>query len=182
MVFFVLYFIFIILFILFLIGTSIFLLGLIFSILKGAPYVPTSKGIIKDILKHAQLKKGLRFLELGAGTGRIVEEAVSKYGVNGTGVEINPLLFSGAKLRGWLSKLDTLVFIQKDVRDISYENYDRIYLYLFPALIEKIQDKFVSETKKGTIFISHGFRIPALKEKLFYTLEGHAFKTFYYKI
>lgn len=182
MVFVVLYFVFIILFLLFLIGTSIFLAGLIFSILKGAPYVPTSKSVIRTILKHAELKKGLKFLELGSGTGRLVAEAVSQYGVYGVGVEINPILYGGAKLRGWLSKLDGLEFIQKDVRHISFKDYDRVYLYLFPALIEKIQHTIVEESKKGTIYISHGFRIPELKDKLFYTLEGHTFKTFYYKI
>lgn len=166
----------------FLFTSSIFISGLIYSYLKGAPYVPTEKKIILRILQKAQLKKGMRFLELGCGTGRIVAEAVSQYGVNGIGIEINPILYQGAQLRKWISRIDDLDFLRKNINDLPFHNYDVIYLFLFPRLIEKIEPRLLGECKKGTVIISHGFRIDKLKSKQFDTIEDHTFKTFYYRI
>ncbi len=167
---------------LFLVGSSVFISGLIYSIIKGAPYVPTSKSLIKKILKRAGVKDGMKFLELGCGTGRIVSMASEQYDIKGVGVEINPVLFYGAKLRKWFFKHSNVSFIRKDVRDISFKNYDVIYLYLFPALIDKLEPRLRKDCKKGTIIISHGFRIAGLKDKLTNTMEGNPFKTFFYTL
>jgi len=166
----------------FLIGSSVFISGLIYSIIKGAPYVPTSKSLIKEILKKAKVKDGMRFLELGSGTGRIVSMATEQYQIKGVGVEINPILFLGANLRKWFFKHKNVSFLRKDVCDVSFKDYDIIYLYLFPKLIDKLEAKIRKECKKGTVIISHGFRISGLKNTLTQTMEGNPFKTFFYTI
>lgn len=172
-----------------LIGIALFLLfscfyisGLLYSILHGAPYVPTKGRQLHEILKRAKLKKGGEFLELGCGDGRVVSMAVSEFGMVGKGIEINPLLIVMAKARTWLYKLDNIEFIRQNIRKTDFHGYDAIYLYLFPALIEDIQDKLIQQAKKGATIISHGFRIPALKDNLFDIHDVKPFKTFYYKI
>lgn len=182
MLYFVLYFVVFFLLLIFLIVASIFMSGLIYSILNGAPYVPTNKDVLDEILKRLKLKKGKKMLELGCGTGRIIATAVEKYHISGTGVEINPLLYFGALLRKKFYKLTNLTFIRDNVLKIPFIGYDVIYLYLFPSLIEKIEGRIRKECKKGTIIVSHGFRIPGLSDKLYDTLEGYTFKTFFYRI
>src|SRR3989344_3747698 len=87
----------------FIISVAIYLLGLIYSSFKGSPYVPTKRKIIQNILKSAGLKRGHKFIDIGCGDGRIVEEAVS-FGAVGTGIDINPLLIFRARLRAKLKK------------------------------------------------------------------------------
>jgi hypothetical protein len=69
----------------FLIGLAIYSVGLLYSSIMGAPYVPTSNKQLKAILDRAKLKESQVFVELGSGDGRIVREAVKKYGVQGIG-------------------------------------------------------------------------------------------------
>ena len=108
--------------------------------------------------------------------------ATQQYDIKGVGVEINPILYLGAKFRRWFYKHKNVSFLRKDVRDVSFKSYDVIYLYLFPALIDKLEPKFRKECKEGTVIISHGFRIAGLKDKLTKTMEGNPFKTFFYTI
>jgi hypothetical protein len=72
-------------------GVLIYLHSITFSLLRGAPYVPTKSGIIDEILKTANLQTGKKFLELGCGDGRVVCQAVKKYGLIGRGVDISRL-------------------------------------------------------------------------------------------
>ena len=82
----------------------IYLTGLIYSSLKGSPYVPTKRKILRNILKEAGLKKGYKFIDIGCGDGRIVEEAVSTFGAKGVGIDINPLLIFRARIRANFKK------------------------------------------------------------------------------
>lgn len=57
----------------------------------GAPFAPLSHERIKTMLKLLKPVKGKRFVDLGAGDGRIMLEA-SRIGLKSYGYEINPLL------------------------------------------------------------------------------------------
>jgi ribosomal protein L11 methylase PrmA len=166
-----------------LIGVSIYGIGLLFSAFKGAPYVPTSKKQLAHIFKNLKLKKGEQFIELGSGDGRIVRYAVKEFGVDGVGVEINPLLVWWSR---FLARRDNsaskALFVKKNIFDYSLRNADYLYIFLMPELIVKLLPKFKQELKKGTVVISHGFKIIGYEKKLFYTEKEKTFSTFYYKV
>src|SRR3989338_8627805 len=88
----ILYLTLLILELLFLGGLAAYSIGLLYSSIMGAPYVPTSKKHIDEILKKANLDKDQTFMELGSGDGRLVRRAVQVYGVKGIGIDINSLL------------------------------------------------------------------------------------------
>lgn len=171
-----------ILILLFLFGAILYISSLFYSLVNGAPYVPTSSRLIRDILKRAKLPRGARFLELGCGDGRVVSMAVSEFGAIGKGVEINPMLIVLARLRSWLVGAGSLELLRADVRQTPLKGYSFIFLYLFPGLIESLQERFLTECSKGTVIISHGFKIPALQHKLTDTRPGKPFNTYYYTI
>lgn len=166
----------------FLISVSIYISGLIYSVFMGAPYVPTQKKHIKDILKLAKLKKGQNFLEVGCGDGRVVAEAVKDYQVNGKGIEINPILIAKARLIAALQKLETIEFVRQDIRKMTFKDYDVIYIFLLPGIIETIREKIEKDCKKGTLIICHGFRIAAWDEKLEHKRDVKPFYTYYYRL
>ncbi|MCX7996846.1 MAG: class I SAM-dependent methyltransferase [Patescibacteria group bacterium] len=171
-----------ILVLIFLFIAIVYISSLFYSLLKGAPYVPTRTLLIRDILKRSGLKKGMRFLELGCGDGRVVSIAVSDFGATGKGIEINPMLVATARIRTWLNRVDGVELVREDVQHTELKGWNVIFLYLFPALIEKLQSRLLKECARGTVIISHGFRIPALESRLFDTRPGTPYKTYYYRI
>ena len=142
--------------------------------------MPTQNKLTLDILKEVKFKKNGLFVELGSGDGRIVRTAVKNYGVCGIGVDVNPLLVFWANLLS--NGNDSLAFKQANILDIDLTKANYIYLFLFPALIEKLVPKFKKELKKGTIIISHGFEIVEYKKKLIKKIPRSTFPTYYYEI
>ena len=176
------YLVFIILFLLFLIGVSIYLIYLNYSWLMGAPYVATEDREIQDILEKADLKKGNIFMELGCGDGRVTREAVKSYKVKGIGYDINPLLTTAAKLISKYRHIHDIDFKCENVINTDFGKADVIYIYLFPALVLKLKEKLLTNTKRPLMIIAHGFSIPFLEQYIVSKRHGKRFKTYYYKL
>ena len=167
----------------FLILLSIYTLGLIYSSIKGAPYVPTKKKILEEILLPAKVKKNSRFVEIGSGDGRMVRYAAKRYGARGDGVDVNPILINWAKV---LSKIvgteGNVNFQVENVFDVDLGQADYVYLFLMPELIEKLKSKMNKELKRSAVVIAHGFPVKGWEKSLFYTLKRNPFPTYYYRI
>lgn len=155
--------------------------SMLYSFAKGAPYISTKDKVIDEVLKLAQLKPGMVFLELGCGDGRLVKKAVEKYQVKGKGIDINQTLILLAKIRSKIAKMNDIEFVGESVFVTDLSQADVIYLFLLPGLISKLEKRFITDTKKPVLIISHGFKIPVLKPYLSRILEGH-YKTYYYDL
>lgn len=167
----------------FLVIFSIYTLFLIYSSIKGSPFVGTDKKLIKKILEEAKLKKNKIFYDLGCGDGRVIISAVKNYQVKGIGVDVNPILLKIALLNSQILHLNKkkIQFIRDDICRINFRNADYIYLFLMPQLINKLKPK-LEKLKKGTIIISHGFKIEGWENKLVKKLTNNPFSTYYYKV
>jgi hypothetical protein len=170
----------------FLIFMSVYGISLIYSSLMGAPYVPTKAKLAEEILEEVKFNKDGFFVELGSGDARIVRTAVRLYGVRGLAVDVNGLLILWSKILKFLDPRlrgdDKLLFLKANILKVDLSQADYIYLFLFPALIEKLVPNFKKQLKKGTIIISHGFPVEAYKNKLIKKVERSTFPTYYYKI
>src|SRR3989338_6227996 len=166
MIYLIFYLVALICLLIFLIFMSVYGLSLIYSSLMGAPYVPTKNKLALEILKEVKFKKNGLFVELGSGDGRIIRTAVKNHPIQGVAVDINGLLILWSKI---LSKLDEthsrIDFVNKNILSINLTKADYVYLFLFPALIEKLIPRFNKELKKGTIIISHGFPVKEYEKK-----------------
>lgn len=178
----ILYLCLLILELLFLSGLAAYSVGLLYSSIMGAPYVPTSKKHIDEILKKASLKKGQVFMELGSGDGRIVRRAVQVYGVKGIGVDINSLLIMLSKFLASRQHLVYVAFLNKNIFDVDFSSADCLYMFLMPETIKKLLPKMEKEIKKDALVISHGFKITGWEKKMAYMIKSEPFSTFYYKI
>ncbi|MGB9883671.1 MAG: hypothetical protein ACPLRN_04150, partial [Microgenomates group bacterium] len=147
---------------------------LIYSLLKGSPYVPTNNKTILRILKEANLKKDKIFMELGSGDGRVTRLAVTQFGVKGIGFDINPLLvfWSNFLSKPILKDKKIIKFLNQDVLEADFKKADYLYLFLLPELIKKLIPRFNKQLKKRAIIISHGFPIPGWEKKLIKKLDN----------
>lgn len=164
-----------------LILVTIFLIGLIYSSISGAPYVATDTKKIDEILRHAHLKKGEVFVELGCGDGRVVRRAVHAFGVQGIGIDINPVLLAMARF--FARKQNSRIrFKRENIHKTNLQKTNVLYLFLMPQFIEKLLPKFKRELPKNALIISHGFTIPSYNDYLEYILPDKQFSTYYYRL
>lgn len=166
----------------FLIFVSFYMLSMIYSHLKGSPYVPSKMREIDYILKVARLKKNQTFYDLGCGDGRVVRRAVQKYRVYGVGVDINPLLIWYSRFLSRMSHLKKAHFYRSDIFVVNLSGVDTVYLFLMPELLTKLKNKLINELKPRTLIISHGFKIEGWKSYLTKTIPNSPFPTYFYTI
>lgn len=160
---------------------TIFTFFLIYSLLKGSPYVPSKINQIRKILKSAYLKKNQIFFDLGCGDGRVVREAVKHYQVKGIGYDINLILILWARLLSVIQNLSSIEFKQADIVTNKFPDADVIYIFLMPLLIKKISQKLYLQLKNGALIISHGFKIKSFNKYLIKQIDDKQFSTYFYQ-
>lgn len=137
----------------------IFLLS--YSMFRGAPFAAISKGKINTMLKLLNPSKGKKFLDLGSGDGRIVNEA-SKRVLKAYGYEINPLLvlISRYKLKKGGSNGRILL---KDYWRENLADFDYIAVWGLPHMMKRLEKKLLRELRPGTKVVSNHSKFPNWK-------------------
>lgn len=121
-----------------------------------APYVPTKKDIIRDVLKKAGVKKGVKFYELGSGDGRVVLEA-AKLKSAATGIEQSILRVWYSQFKSYRQNLKLAKFIHGSIFSRDYKDADVVYMYLLNKGVWRLEDKLKRELKKGAIVITQTY-------------------------
>lgn len=165
----------------FLLSFCIFMFFLIYSHVKGSPYVPTKMKETLFILEQMKMKKNKVFYDLGCGDGRLVREAVKRYQVKGIGVDVNPPLILWSNFLAWTQKIPAM-FLRKNIFDLDLSDADYVYIFLLPQFIKKLVPKFRKELKKNTLLVSHGFIIDEFKPLLEKKINHLPFPTYFYRM
>lgn len=128
------------------------------AIFGGGPFVPTPIKAVKEILKHAEIKKGDRLYDIGAGDGRYLHYAEKLYGAKATGFEIDPFVYAIAKINrflfGWKGKM-----IRGNFQKYPLTDADIVICYMLPRTLEQYQKKFDKELKENCKIISYSFHV-----------------------
>lgn len=124
----------------------------------GAPWVPTSMGMVNKMLKLADVGPDDIVYDLGCGDGRTIITAAWHYGARAVGVEIDPLRYL------WCQFLITVLGLRKRVRIIygNFFNHDLskatvVTCYLLQDTNNKLEQKFKGELRVGTRVVSNTF-------------------------
>jgi hypothetical protein len=149
-----------------------------------APFIPTKKEIIEEIINKAEFKDGSVVYELGCGHAgflRLVEKKFPKI-EKLVGVEyfLSPFLIAGIQLALHKSKIKLL---KKNLFDVDLKEADIIYCFLNKPTMEKLKEKFLRECKPGTQIISYQFTLPDMApEKIVDVNNDEKHKIYFYKI
>lgn len=151
------------------------------TIFGGGPFVPTPYPAVEAVLKEAKINKGEKLIDIGAGDGRFLHFAETKYGAKARGFELDPFVYFLSKLRqtfwGWKGKVTQGNFLNQKISDA-----DIVICYMLPKTLERFQPKFDKELKAGTRVISYAFHIGDWKPKKIVPKNGKISQIFVYEI
>ena len=136
----------------------IFMIWIVWSVVVGAPWLPTPKSKVRKMLKFAQVKEGDIVYDLGSGDGRIIIMAAKEFDAKSVGIEADPIRQRWSKLMIRRHNLTDRVQVLRG----NFFNYDIgeasvVTLYLGVSANDKLREKLKKELKPGTRIVSHHF-------------------------
>jgi protein-L-isoaspartate O-methyltransferase len=124
----------------------------------AGPYVPSPQSVVSDMLRYADVSANDFLIDLGSGDGRIVLAAAQKFGARGVGIEFDAALVAKSREQAQRLKLQERVsFVEGDVLVADISRASVVTVYLLPALMMKLQRRFIDELAPGTRIVSHAF-------------------------
>jgi ribosomal protein L11 methylase PrmA len=140
-----------------------FIIISIASMIKGAVYLPSSNGKVKQMLDMVHIKPGMKTADLGSGDGRIII-AMAEKGAVAHGYEINPFLVLWSQYRIRKRKLQKNAVIHwGNFWSENYSSFDVVVIYGIFYIMEEVGKKLSKELKPGSLIVSNGFPIPGWK-------------------
>ena len=133
----------------------------------GAPYEPSRGKALKSIIKFTNPKFGDKIAELGSGDGRIcIALAKNLQKIEIHGFEINPFLvwISRRKIKK-LGLQNKIKIYWKNFFKEDLSRYNKIVMFQFNTITNKLSKKFKKELKPGSIIVSHWWKLPEWKIK-----------------
>lgn len=129
----------------------------------GAPFEPSSRKELKNIIKLANVKKREKIIDLGSGNGKIVIE-LAKKGAEVHGYEVNPILvwFSRRKIKKLGLEKNAFIHWQNFWK-VDLKDYNVIVLFQVNYVMKKLAGKIKRESKKGTRVVSNTWKFPGKK-------------------
>lgn len=121
------------------------------------PYVPTPQAVVDKMLELAELKSGDVLLDLGSGDGRIPITAAKRYGVQATGVDLNPVRVQEANENAKRERVtDKVTFKEQDLFETDLTQANVITMYLLSRINLQLRPQLM-KLKPGTRIVSHSF-------------------------
>lgn len=124
----------------------------------GAPWHPTSTKKIIEILKFCEAQPGETIYDPGSGDGRVLIAAADKFGLNGVGVEIDPLkVWVSHRLIRWKGLNDRIKIMRRSMYGFDYSGADILYLYLTHQAIDRLLPEILDQLKSNVKIVCYRF-------------------------
>jgi ribosomal protein L11 methylase PrmA len=139
-----------------LVTTAVAAFVLLGGFLWGAGYTPVPRKSLERMFLFSEPLAGKRVMDLGSGFGRIVIEVAERHRAVAIGIEMDPikvwwssLIIRRKGLRGRAR------IIRANLMTADLSEADVIYLYLWMGIMNRLQDKVLTEMKPGGLVVSY---------------------------
>ena len=123
-----------------------------------APFITTPPEVVERMLALAGTGPDDLVVDLGSGDGRIVITAAQKFGARGLGIELDRTLVAKSRENAHAAGVSQRVaFVEGDVLVADISRATVVAVYLLPALMAKLQPRFIDKLAPGTRIVSHAF-------------------------
>lgn len=135
---------------------TIILVSIIWPILIGAAWTPTSLEIVDKMLEMAKVNHEDIVYDLGSGDGRILIEASKKYGSIGVGIEADPIRVIWSNIAITAAHLNNKIkIIWGNIFNQNLSKATVITLFLWQRTNRRLKTKLQKELKPGTRLVSY---------------------------
>jgi SAM-dependent methyltransferase len=136
----------------------------LFGMLWGSGYSPTSKRQLEAAAALLQLRDGDTVYDLGSGFGRALIFFAKEYRIHAIGAEVDPLRRAvsvwSARRRGVST---SVAILRKNLLDVDLQDTAKVFFFLSPLLMRKLQEKLGREMPPGALVASVEHRFPDWK-------------------
>lgn len=139
------------------------------SLFSMPPFVPAPASAMPSVAKALDLAPGMTLADLGCGDGRALQAALAvEPGIRAIGIDrhVFPLLLARLRL-GRRVELRREDFFKTSLADI-----DRIYIYCWPSVLQRLLPRFEQELKPGARVFSADFRFEGREPSAVIELPG----------
>lgn len=147
---------------------------------ERVPLYLTNKKTHEALKKMASEREAQTFLDLGSGLGGVVR-ALAENKISSTGVESAPLLWVCSSLLSLVTFRGKI--LRQNIWNTNLQNFDVVYAFLSPAIMDKLYQKVRAEMRAGTVFISNSFQVVGVEpDEVWQLTDERATKLYIYKI
>jgi SAM-dependent methyltransferase len=119
-------------------------------------YEPTPMDVVRAMLELAEVRRDELVADLGCGDGRIVIEAVRRYGARGLCVDIDPRRIAEARDNARREGVaERIRFLNQDLFATDLTEVSAVMLFLSPQFNLKLKPKLARELVPGARVVSH---------------------------